>query len=215
LWRSAVDRLGRLEIGTAFTFTALGDDAFRPNGLRARTVMTEDTFFNAMYVKGRRNRWEGDVDWNLGRASIRGEFTYVTDDRLGQGLDNADLPDARYRSWYLSGTYLVTGEEKKRPIVPERAFLQGGIGSLEIAGRYERLWCDGVGGQDVPLRNPRAETILASGDRVLTIGVNWILNRWVALQINGIREEVDDVQRNPAPKGGAFWSRVLRVQLVL
>jgi phosphate-selective porin OprO/OprP len=213
--RLTVARLDGLEVGTAYTVSALADDTFRPNGLRARTVMTEDPFFAAVYVKGQRHRWEGDVDWLLGRAAVRGEYNYVTDDRLGQGFDNQDLPDARYRSWHLSGTYIVTGEAKKRPLRPTHAFLQGGAGAVELAARYERLWCDSVGGGDIPFRNPRAETILPSGNRVLTIGVNWILNRWLALQVNGIREQVEDRERNPAPNGGSFWSRVLRFQLML
>lgn len=213
--RLAAARFGGLEIGTAFTLSAVGDDSFRPNGLRGRTVMTEDTIFSAVYVNGRRRRWEGDVDWPIGRASIRAEYTYVTDDRLGQGFANEDLPDARYRSWYVSGTYLVTGETKQRPVKPRRAFLQGGVGAIEVAGRYERLWYDSIGGQDVPFRNPRAENILPSGDRVLTLGVNWILNRWVTLQVNGIRESIEDPERSPVLNGTVFWSRVFRLQFVL
>jgi phosphate-selective porin len=177
--------------------------------------MTEDTFFSAVYVNGRRRRWEGDLDWILGPASVRAEYTHVTDDRISQGFGGQDLPDARYRSWYLSGTYLLTGEKKKRPVKPRADFLRGGAGAVELAARYEHIWYDSVGGRDVPFRNPRAETILPSGDRVWTLGVNWMLNRWVMLQINGIREHVDDPERNPVPKGAAFWSRVVRLQFVL
>ena len=65
------------------------------------------------------------------------------------------------------------------------------------------------------LRNPRSENILVSGDRVLTLGVNWTLNRFVKIQVNGIREHVEDPDRNPVPNGAAFWSRVLRLQFVL
>lgn len=213
--RLASTPLDRLEVGAALTRSALSDDSFRPNGLRTRTVMTEDTFFSAVYVNGRRRRWEGDLDWPVGRASMRAEYSYVTDDRLGQGYSSQDLPDARYRSWYISGTYLITGENKTRPLKPHRAFLQGGAGAIEVAARYERLWCDSVGGQDVPFRNPRAEHILPSGDRVLTLGVNWVVNRWVTLTVNGIREHIQDPERSPVPNGGGFWSRVLRFQLVL
>jgi hypothetical protein len=48
----------------------------------------------------------------------------------------------------------------------------------------------------------------------LTLGVNWTLNRFVKLQVNGIREHVEDPERNPV-SNGAFWSRVLRLQFVL
>jgi phosphate-selective porin len=92
---------------------------------------------------------------------------------------------------------------------------RGGIGALEIAARYERLWFDSAGGADQPFRNSRAETILPTGDRALTLGVNWTLNRFVKVQVNGIREHVEDPERNPVPSGAAFWSRVIRFQFVL
>ena len=65
------------------------------------------------------------------------------------------------------------------------------------------------------LRNPRAEKILPSGDQALTLGINWTLNRFVKIQVNGIREHVEDPQRNPVPNTDAFWSRVVRLQFVL
>ena len=78
------------------------------------------------------------------------------------------------------------------------------------------MWFDSVGGSRpaVPqLRAPRRSS--PSGDRALTLGVNWTLNRFVKLQVNGIREHVEDPERNPVPNGAAFWSRVIRLQFVL
>jgi phosphate-selective porin OprO/OprP len=204
-----------LEVGTAFAVSALSDDSFRPNGLRGRTVMTQDTFYTPVYVKGRRHRWEGDVDWTAGPVSARAEYTWLTDDRLQQGILENDLPDARARAWYVAGTWLVTGEDKKRPVKAANDFLRGGIGAVEVAGRYERLWFDSAGGTDTPTRANRSETILTSGEKVLTLGVNWTLNRFIKVQINGIRERVEDPGRSPVPNGAAFWSRVLRLQFVL
>ena len=55
------------------------------------------------------------------------------------------------------------------------------------------MWFDSTPpGQDAPLRNPRAETIYPSGDNALTLGVNWTLNRFVKIQFNGIREQLED-----------------------
>jgi phosphate-selective porin len=203
-----------LELGGAFTVSALSDDSFLPNGLRGRTVMTQDTFYHPVYVKGQRQRWEGDVDWNWGSMSARGEYTYVLDQRLQQGIANEDLPDALARAWYVSATWIVTGEEKMRPVRAAAELSRGGIGAIELAGRYERLWF-GSAGEGAGLRNPRAEHVLESGNRVLTVGVNWTLNRFFKLQINAIRERVEDVERSPVPNGDAFWSRVLRLQFVL
>jgi phosphate-selective porin OprO/OprP len=203
-----------LELGGALTATSLSDDSFLPNGLRGRTVMTQDTFYHPVYVKGRRQRWEGDVDWNWGPMSARGEYTYVNDQRLQQGLGNEDLGDGLAQAWYVSGTWIVTGEEKTRPVKPAADLFRGGIGAVEVAARYERMWFGSVG-EGVGLRNPRAELVFESGDRALTLGVTWTLNRFVKLQVNAIRERVEDVERNPVPNGAAFWSRVLRLQFVL
>ena len=208
---------GDLEVGSAFAVSSLSDDPYLPNGLRGRTVLTQDTFFHPVYVKGHRTRWEADVDWTAGPASARAEYTWVTDGRLAQGIGDEDLPNARARSWYVSGTWILTGERKTRPLKADGEFLQGGLGAVEVAGRYERLWFDSAGGADLdtPSRTPRAANILPSGDRALTLGVNWTLNRWIKLQFNGIREHVEDPQRNPISGGGAFWSQVARLQFVL
>ena len=203
-----------LELGGAVTVTSVSDDSFRPNGLRGRTVMTQDTFYSPVYVKGRRQRWEGDIDWNRGPLSARGEYTYVIDQRLQQGIVGEDLPDALARSWYVSGTWIVTGEEKMRPVEPAKDLFRGGIGAVEVAARFDRMWFGSVG-EGEGLRNPRAEHVLPSGDRVLTLGVNWTLNRFVKLQVNAIRERVEDAERSPVLNGAAFWSRILRLQFVL
>jgi phosphate-selective porin OprO/OprP len=213
--RFATGSIGEIEIGSSFAITELSDDSFRPNGLRGRTVMTQDTFYETVYVKGHRRRWGADADWTAGRASARAEYTWVSDDRLGQGLGDETLPDARARAWYITGTWVLTGENKKRPLKPAADFLQGGWGAVEVVGRLERLWFDSVGSSANAYRNPRAEVILPSGDRALTLGVNWTLNRFVKLQINGIREHVEDPDRKPVSTGDAFWSRVVRLQFVL
>lgn len=220
-FRAAGAALGALELGTAFTTTSLSDDSFRPNGLRGRTLITQETFYDPVYVRGHRKRWEADADWAAGPVGARAEYTIVLDDRLGQGLLDDDLVDARARSWYVSGSWLLTGEEKQRPVKPANDFLQGGVGAVEVVARYERLWFDSVGGGE-PYRSSRAESILPAGDRVFTIGANWTLNRFIKLQVNGIREQThgvrehsDETNRNPVQNGTAFWSRVFRLQLVL
>jgi len=214
-FRAVMQGLGEIELGSAFTISRLSDDSFRPNGLRGRTVMTQHVFYEPVYVKGNRRRWEADVDWTVGPASARAEYTWVSDDRQQQGIGDNDLPNARARSWYVSGTWLLTGERKTRPVKAEENFLQGGWGALELAARVERIWFDSAGGADDPFRNPRAETIFPETNRALTLGVNWTLNRFVKLQFNGIREHVEDAERNPVQNGAAFWSRVVRLQFVL
>ena len=207
--------LGTAEVGFSYAVSALSDDSFQPNGLRGRTVMTQETFYDNVFVKGHRRRWGADIDWSPGPASLRAEYTTVGDDRLGQGIGKEDLPDARARAWYVSGTWILTGENKRRPVKASRPLFGGGIGAIEVAARYERMWFDSAGGLDIPLRNSRAETIHPEADGALTLGVNWTLNRFVKIQVNGIREQVEDRKRNPVPNGAAFWSRVFRLQFVL
>jgi phosphate-selective porin OprO/OprP len=204
-----------LQFGTAFTTSEVSNEPAWPNGLRGRTVMTESPLFDAVYVSGRRIRWEGDLEWLAGAASLRAEYTRVADERRGQGLSGQDLPAARYTAWYVSGTCLLTDDEKRRPIRPRHELLRGGIGAVEIAARYEHIRYDSASNGGVALRNPRAETILPNGDRVLTLGVNWLLNRWITLQVNGIREQIEDAERSPVADSAPFWNGVLRLQFVL
>jgi phosphate-selective porin OprO and OprP len=215
--RALTHSSGNFEVGSAFTGSKLSDDSFRPNGLRGRTTLTQDTFYEPVYVKGRRYRWEADADWFHGPASARAEYTLVLDNRQDQGISGDDLPDARARSWYVSGTFLLTGETKKRPVRPSNDFLQGGIGSVELAARVERMWFDSLGSGE-PYRSPRAEFVLPDGENAFTLGLNWTLNRFVKLQFNAIRENVEH-PRNPAlPDNfppGAFWNKIFRLQLVL
>jgi phosphate-selective porin OprO/OprP len=204
-----------LELGSAVALTRVRDDSFRPNGLRGRTVLTQDTFFEPVYVKGQRRRWEGDVDWTVGPASLRAEYTRVLDERENQGLGDETLPDARYRSWYVAGTWILTGERKARPVRPAEDFITDGVGAIELAARVERIWFDSINAGNEAFANPRAETILPSGERAITLGVNWTLNRFVKLQFNAIREHLEDAERSPVAGRDAFWSRVVRLQLVL
>ena len=204
-----------LALGGAVAITHVTDDSFRPNGLRGRTVLTQDTILAPVYVKGARWRWEGDVDWVKGPGSIRAEYTHVLDERLRQGFGDEDLPKARYRSWYVSGSWLLTGETKRRPVKPAHDLFDGGFGAVEAVARIERIWFDSVDRSEDPFANPRAFTILPTGEKAFTIGLNWSLNRFAKLQINAIREQPEDPGRNPVPNGAAFWSRVFRLQLVL
>ena len=200
--------LDRLEIGSAVAVSDLSDESLFPNGLRARTVVSQYAYFEPVFVKGRRKRFETDLDWFVGPLGVRGEFTDVRDDRDRQGFGDQALPAARARAWYVSGTYVLTGEDKRRPVEPKHWY-----GAVEVAGRLERLRFDSVSSTGEPLRNPRARAILPNSDTVLTAATNWYLNRWVKLQVEGIRERLLDVERSPTLDDSPFWSSVFRVQI--
>lgn len=202
-----------LELGGSFATSELSDDSVLPNGLRGRTVMSQYTFFEPVFVKGTRRRYGADLDWAAGPLGARAEYLYVTDTRLGQGLANQDLSDARGHAWYVLGSWVVTGERKERPVEARGGGLgRGGLGAIELKARYDRLWFDSVRGLETPFRNSRAETILPGGDDVLTFGITYYANRFVKIQLNGIRETPRDAERWPVPGGASFWSSVLRFQ---
>jgi phosphate-selective porin len=204
----SIPALAKTEVGGAFMVSDLDNVAVNPNGLRGRTVMSQSVFYEPVFVKGHRQRYEIDGDWSFGPVGARAEYTHVLDSREGQGLADQDLSDARGRGWYVSGTWVLTGEEKDRPVRPARKF-----GAIEAAARYERLWFDSAGGEGPPLRNPRADNMLPSGEHVLSLGMNWYITRWIKLQANTIREEPQDPERSPVPPGDVFWSFVFRFQV--
>jgi phosphate-selective porin len=116
----------------------------------------------------------------------------------------------------VAGTWLLTGEKKERPVEPRNGGVPlGGAGAVELVGRIERLWFDSVNAEGAAFRNPRARNILPSGEHVLTLGVNWYVNRWTKLQLQSMREQPQDAERSPVLDGAAFWSAVFRVQLTM
>jgi phosphate-selective porin len=143
---------------------------------------------------------------SAGPVGARGEYTHARL-REGQSLADQDLADARARL-HTCRTWVLTGEEKERPVKPKRK-----VGAFEAVARYERLWFDSAGGEPPPLRNPRADAILTSGEHVLSLGINWYITRWVKLQFQTIREQPQDPERSPVAGGEAFWSPVFRFQV--
>jgi phosphate-selective porin OprO/OprP len=196
--------------GIAFTDGLLPEGR---NSLRGKTV-PGDAFFEHFYVKGQRQRVGAEFQWRPGPASVQGEFIRARDQRQGQGLDNENLPDAPAHGWYLSSTWLVTGERKKDSITPARPFLKGGIGAVELAGRVEHLGSGSHGTTVGSFSSPRASGIVLRADNVWTAGVNWYLNEYIKLQANVIREQ-RAAGELVIPGQGTLWSRTLRIQFGL
>ena len=213
--REGASLLDQLELGAAVTMSALANPTELPNGLRGRSVMSKYEFFEPLFVHGRRQRYEVDAEWRWRRVGARAEYMDVRDTRDGQGFLNNDLPPARARSWFVSGAYVITGERKNWPVTPRGEVGRGGFGAVEVVGRYERLRFDGPGGADEAFRHPRAETILPSGERAVTWGSNWSVNRVVKVQLHALRDQLDDPERHPRPDGAAFWNAAFRLQCAL
>lgn len=213
--KTGIALLEEAEVGGSWATSQLSDEGFLPHGLRARTVMSQYTFFDRMFVKGHRRRYGAEIDVAHGRVGARAEYMLVADSRDQQGLGDENLSDVRGKAWYVLGSWVLTGENKTRPVEPRRGGIgRGGYGAFELTARFDALRFDSVAGQDPPFRNSRAETVYPNADKVFTGGFTYYANRWVKIQGNAIHEAIDDLERSPTPTG-KFWSTVLRLQFEL
>ena len=202
--------LRNLEIGVngAWSTVAEGLNSFKGN-----SVFGYD-FFENVWVNGDRVRTGVDVSLLAGPASLKAEWINASDERLGQGVDDGDLSNAFARGYYVSGTWLLTGETKEEDVVPKRPLLQGGFGAIELGARYERMLLGSSADAGEPaFDNPRAENLLRNHDDAITVGLTWYLNRWLKVQGNAIRETFEDPARLPLTGTTTYWSYVSRLQL--
>lgn len=212
-FRVSKGALHDLSIGAAFTASALAEGL---SGLRGRTVL-DDPFFPAnIWVRGPRRRVGLEAQWLTGPFSVKAEHIRVATDRRGQSVEDRDLSPLIATGWYLSGTWALTGERKAGGLdTPARPLFRGGWGTVELAARRETVrFFSAATGQD-PSTSPRADVILGNSDRIVTLGINWYVNRWVKIQANAIRENIANPTPGPSPSKAVFWSRVLRFQFAL
>jgi phosphate-selective porin OprO/OprP len=212
-WENNRGVLHSAQIGVNATSGSLFEGLY---GMRGRTL-SGYVFHEPVYVNGQRTRLGVDGRWTPGSVLVQAEYIRVSDQRNGQGLGDVDLPDAIAQGWYLTGTWILTGENKSGGSVnPSRPFPTEGMGAVEVAARIEELKFGSNGtGDEPPFANPRAANILPNRARILTLGVNWYLNRFVRVTANGTREDVLDPGRTPILGRTRFWGAVLRLQLVM
>ena len=204
--------LATLRAGVAMTSADVPEGV---SAIRGRTPLREEFFEGEMWVSGARRRLGLEAQWQPGPFSLQAEYIRLTEDRRGQSLDATDLPGIVAAGWYLSGSWAITGDEKARGLdEPRRPLLRRGIGAIEVAARMESLGF-GDGAAPGASLSPRAEVLLGNRDRVLTLGANWYVNRWVKLQGNVIRDSLRDPGRGPLPTAATYWSRVFRVQVTI
>jgi len=199
-----------METGFAFT------DGVLPAGLYSLKGQTipGDAFVQKLYVNGRRQRLGAQLQWRPGPIGVQAEAMRVRDTRIGQGIEDEDLPNVVEHAWYVSGTWLVTGEHKKDSITPARPFLNGGFGALEFGARLERLSTGSGPTLNPALYGPRSPYVLSTADLVWTSGVNWYLNRFLELSLNVIRED-RTLPRTATLLPGPVWSRTFRIEFGL
>lgn len=169
------------------------DAANSPQGRTNARTGNRFTFFASQPTRGTRVRWGGDLAWLIGPASLKAEYVQVDSDRDGLGPGGKDLDKIRSRGWYISVTYLVTGEEKTLTApTPKRNFKpfgeKAGLGAIELGVRWARLDFD----SDDPLDFADGKTdkitgggkTAENGADALTVGINWYLNKNVRLMFN-------------------------------
>jgi phosphate-selective porin len=202
-----------LQVGIAFTESNVPEGF---PGLHGHTLLDAPFFTSQLWVNGKRQRTGFEARWRPGPASIKAEYIRVSTERLGESIEDTDLPPLVANGWYVSGTWALTGEKKAQDLtVPRRPLLHGGWGAIELATRVEGLTFGNVDGNELASTSPRADIVLGNADRASTIGVNCYPVRHLKLQLNLIHERIFDPSRGPAPATPAFWSRVLRFQLDL
>ena len=225
--RSSTSTFEDLQAGVAYTSSDVQSgiaDLRGPSALR-------DPFLRPEFaVQGMRRRVGLEMRWRPGPFSVQSELVRMASERLGQSVEDLDLPSLTASAWYVHGTWVVTGEKKTAGAdEPKRPLFEGGFGSLEFAARVEGVRFSSAGAgpsfdvaQSRPTTGPRAETILPHRDGAITLGVNWSPNRWIRVQGNLIRDTIS-IPTGEAPLSGplvdgpssSFWSRVVRFRFAL
>jgi phosphate-selective porin len=201
----------RLYLGVAATTTKVPEGL---NSFRGRSLFGT-TFVDRVYVLGSRRRIGTEAVWMPGPVSVKTEWARSYEQRNHQGLLDEDLSDFTTTGWYVSGTWLLTGERKDGGVDARKPLFEKGFGAIEVGTRYETISFESVLKQGIAFDNPRADPFLANAEHIWTIGTNWYLNKWGKVVVNGIRESFDDANRTAIPGRKSGWAAVLRLQFVM
>jgi phosphate-selective porin OprO/OprP len=209
-FRSTTSLASDLAMGVSFTRSDLPEGV---TDLRGRTELEASFYRPGILVNGQRQRIGLEARWRPGPFSVKSEYIRLTDQRLGQSVENTDLEPFVAAGWYVSGTWALTGEMKAEGLdTPRRPLFRGGFGAVELAMRVERIRFASLGGDPLASDAPRSEVILGNGDRAYTFGVNWYANRWIKIQANLVRNAIALPEQGPLPSQSVFWSRIVRFQ---
>lgn len=204
---------GDLSIGVAI---ARSDVPEGIAGLRGQTVLDQNFFSSSNFlVNGPRRRVGLEMQFRPGPASIKAEWIRVETERRGESVEDTDLSPLIGEGWYVSGTYVVTGEKSADARSPKKPLFRGGVGAIEVGARVESLRFRSGASGEVASRGPRADVVLGNRDQVTTMGVTWYINRFVKIQANFIREKLDDPVQGPLPSKASFTTKAIRIQFSL
>jgi phosphate-selective porin len=200
-----------LQVGAAVTRSQI------PNGLGSLPGMTvsRQVFFPRMYVNGTRLRRGAELSATVGSLSLQGEFMDAREQRLGQGLNDEDLPPLRTQGWYISAVHPLFGHLDS---TDQNGFLASvlpikGMGRVDAAARYEMIRFGSVSGNGAaPGRSSRSANVVGNQDRAWTLGLNWHASPYLKLQFNGVHETLLDPVNTPIEGETRYWTIVGRLQ---
>jgi hypothetical protein len=209
-WTPSPGWRGDLRASVAFTSSEI------PEGtptLGARTVLDVPYYSSNVYVNGHQRRFGIDVDWRAERCRASVDYARAWDERLGESVEDTDLSPFYGDGWLVGGMCTVLGRPVPRT-APSRQTLMpsAGAGVLEVGARLEWMRFGTTAAGDEPSTSSRADVIPGNGSDIVTVAVNWHLNRWVVLQANLVRETLTHPDRGPFPEQPRFWSQLFRLQ---
>lgn len=211
-WAASDSLLRNLQMGVAATAAELAEGI---SGVKGRTVAGSTYSESVYWVQGARRRGGLEARWRPGPFGVAAEYIHGVEQRRGQGRANDSLAPLSVVGWYVTGTWIVTGERKTGNVTPRRSVLQRGLGAVEVTGRLERFVIGDGSEAFEPVANPRADLVPAKGERAFTAGVNWYPHRWLKLQVNLVHETLTGAVVDPASRPQPFISRAFRVQFAL
>jgi phosphate-selective porin OprO/OprP len=215
-FRGTSSKARDLSFGASFTTSELPEGV---SDLRGRTELDVRFYRPSVFVNGQRRRLGLEARFRPGPFSIKSEYIRLSDERLGQSVEDTDLDPFVSAGWYVSGTWALTGESKADGLDnPRRALFQGGFGAVELAARVERIRFGAGASNPLASDAPRAEVVLGNSDRAYTVGVNWYANRWIKIQANLVRNTIGIPavpELGTLPSQSTYWSRLIRFQFAM
>ena len=224
-----------LQIGVDGTF---GDQDIRTSARGRTTARTTNRFqfFAPQPTNGTRYRWGAELAWLVGPASLKFEYDKQVDQRKRLGPGGIDLDDVTATGWYVTATFLLTGENSVLggPVIPKRPFSplagQLGPGAWELVARYQELKFksdDPVDFFDGNINNgiTGGRRTAENGAEAVTVGVNWYLNSRVRAMLNWTQYWYDNELGTPSScrqgtcgaanlqNGHTSWEVLTRLQL--
>lgn len=176
-----------------------------PEGLNSVVgrAFNNDRVFERMNVNGQRTRFGAEGVWRGRRATLKGEWLQLTDERLGQSVTNGDLSNLVFRGGYLTAIVRVIGRSGRRRE------------ALDLAARFDRLTLGSSNESEDAFTNPRADHVAPLAKNTWTFGANLQAHRWVRVQANLVRERFVDSLGVRTLRPEPTWTAVLRFQFAL